>query len=205
MGAGGGPNAPNSASSGAASSSRGCGGDCSLCYHPGNPPACRSCLAVKAAFVQPLRKALTQPACALLAATRPRRGSLSWSSPCRSEQPSSAAFCRVRACAEGHGSPPLPASARAHWVTPAPAPAPQGCPEAGVGSPCWPNPAWGVLAAAGVPGGEVPCPIPQHHRLCWCCWWSSKRHGASPRVVGGLSLRGKNPATGIHSVAGVSV
>lgn len=68
---------------------------------------------MKAAFVQPLHKALTQPACALLAATRPRRGSLSWSSPCRSEQPSSAAFCRVRACAEGHGSPPLPASARA--------------------------------------------------------------------------------------------
>lgn len=66
----------------------------------------------RAAFVQPLQKALTPPLRSLFAATRARRGSPSWSSPCRSEQPSSAAFCRVRTCAGGLGSP-LPDFARA--------------------------------------------------------------------------------------------
>lgn len=119
----------------------------------------------RAAFVQPLQKALTPPLRSLFAATRARRGNPSWSSPCRSEQPSSAAFCRVRACAGGLGSP-LPDFARALGVTPAPAAALQGCPKAGVGRFCWPNPAWGGLAGW---GGAVSHPAAPWHcpKMCW--------------------------------------
>lgn len=144
----------------------------------------------RAAFVQPLQKALTPPLRSLFAATRARRGSPSWSSPCRSEQPSSAAFCRVRTCAGGLGSP-LPDFARA-LGDPGRSSSSAGLPKSRCGK---------VLLAKsslGRPRWVGRCRVPSRSTVALSqdVLGEQQRHGASPRVVGGLSLRGEKPIRG---------
>lgn len=172
----------------------------------GKPLLARSCLSVKAAFVQPLRKALTRPP-ALSCSHKTEEGQSALEQPLPERAAFIRSFLQSKSLRRGAQQPRAhlrqgsvlclrtPRAAGDPGRTASSARCRQGCP----------NPIWEVLAGqiqlgsthrsrgAGR-GGAVSHLAAQQPG--WCRWQSSKRHRAIPRVVRGLRLRGKKPSHG---------
>lgn len=119
---------------------------------PGKPLLARSCLSVKAAFVQPLRKALTRPP-ALSCSHKTEEGQSALEQPLPERAAFIRSFLQSKSLRRGAQQPRAhlcqgsvlclrtPRAAGDPGHTASSARCRQGCPEPNLGSPCWPNPA----------------------------------------------------------------